>query len=168
LGAVVALEYVTRRTHIVDKIVAVSLPLTPESVDRRLLNFSQTSVLSKVFRWKPIPNKEIEQEAARASETVISRTLESFAGYDVEDKIRTIDCDVLIVFGEKDEVIDPSPTKSLNNGLSHIRHITLTDSRHFPMVDESPKFNRLLKDFADKDATLESLSLKEEWRRRTR
>jgi pimeloyl-ACP methyl ester carboxylesterase len=168
LGAVVAVEYAARRTDIVDKVVAVSLPLTPEAVDRRLINAGQSSVLAKVFRWKPIPTKEIEQEAARASETVIARSLESFAGYNFEDKIRTVDCNVLIVFGEKDEVIDSSPAKALNNGLSHIRNISLADSRHFPMVDESTKFNRLLKDFAEKDATLESLALKEEWRRRTR
>jgi len=48
-----------------------------------------------------------------------------------------------------------------------VRSIFLSESRHFPMLDERPKFNRLLRDFLIAES-LESLSLKEEWRRQTR
>lgn len=168
LGAAIAIEYVERYAPPVEKIMAVSLPLNPETIDRRLANYSQSSVLNKVFRWKPIPDKEIEQEANRAAETVISSSLDSMAGFDLAERLINLDCSVLLVFGEKDDVIDPRPLKELDNGLSHIRQIPLSASKHFPMIDEGTKFCRLLRDFADKETTLEALSLKEEWRRRTR
>jgi len=168
LGAAIAIEYAHKNMSSVSKIMAVSLPLSPEVIDRRLMNYSQSSVLSKVFRWKPIPDKEIEEEANRAADKVIPLSLQSFAEHYSAEKLFNVNSNVLIVFGEKDDVVDPAPVKELNGSLSHVRHISLSDSRHFPMIDEGTKFNRLLKDFADKDATLESLTLKDEWRRRTR
>ena len=168
LGAVVAIEYAAKNSEAVSKLMAISPPLLPDTVDRRLGNYPQSSVLSKVFRWKPIPNKEIEEDTERAGEKAISKSLESFSGYNSLAKLQEIDCNVLLVFGEKDDVVDTTPIKTLDNRLNHVRHIALPDSKHFPMVDESSKFNRLLKDFADADVSLDDLSLKEEWRRRTR
>ena len=168
LGAVVAVEYAAKNGTVVNKIMAVSLPLSSRVIDRRLMNYTQTSVLAKVFRWRPIPNREIEEEAGRAAEQVIPLSLQSFAEYDSLARLLKVNCNVLLVFGEKDDVIDPTPLRDLENKLSHIRHISLSESKHFPMVDEGAKFNRLLRDFADKEATLETLTLKEEWRRRTR
>lgn len=169
LGAVVAIDYAAIQGVPVDKVMAVSLPLSADTIDRRLSGYSQSSLLSKMLRWKPIPNKEIEEEAARAADKVIAVTLESFASHnDALDKLKRLNCTVLIVFGERDEVIDATPVQKLNNSLNHIRHITLPDAKHFPMVDDGPKFNRLLKDFVDPNNTLDDLDLKDEWRRRTR
>lgn len=169
LGAAVAIEYAARNVTPVSKIMAVSLPLSEDSVNHRLKNYLQPSILPNVlFRWKPIPTKEIEEEAERAAEKVIPMSLESWANYNFQEKLYQVKCNILLVFGEKDDVVDPAPIKALNNETSHVKYISLGGSRHFPMVDENAKFNRLLKDFADKNATLESLSLKEEWRRRTR
>ncbi len=168
LGAGVAIEYAARYPHDVQKIVAVSLPLTPDSIDRRLLNFSSSSLLSRVFRWKPIPTKEVEVEAARAAENAIPLSLKSFARLNLMERLLSLPCSILLVYGEKDDVVDPTPIRELNSDLPNIRYISLPGSRHFPMLDESNKFNRLLRDFADREATLESLELKEEWRRRIR
>ena len=169
LGAIIAILYACRHHASVPKIMAVSLPLSPEVVDRRITNYSQSSMLSKVFRWKPIPDKEIEEEASRAAENVIDLSLKSFEKDSASLQLDNAkDSDILVVFGERDDVIDPTPVKELNGTHDHVKHISLSSSRHFPMIDESGKFNRLLKDFADQNATLESLTLKEEWRRRTR
>ena len=73
----------------------------------------------------------------------------------------------LIVYGEKDSVIDPEPARMLNGRRPDLRPIGLGASRHFPMLDEANKFNRLLKDFLETD-DLTGLALKEEWKRRTR
>ena len=168
LGAGVAIEYVSRQLSPVEKIVAISLPLEPKAIDRRLASYTNSSLLSKVFRWKPIPTKEIEQETERIAKNVIPLSLESFTSLNIAEKLHNLNSSVLLVYGEKDDVVDPSAVNALNNNQKHIKYISLPASRHFPMVDESSKFNRLLKDFADKDATLESLELKDEWRRRIR
>ncbi|MFQ5578940.1 MAG: alpha/beta fold hydrolase, partial [Anaerolineae bacterium] len=114
LGAGVAVEYVCQNFDAVNKIMAVSLPLDPKTIDRRLLNFASSSVLSKVFRWKPIPSKEVEQEAARAAENVIPLSLQSFAKLNILEKLYNLNCSVLLVYGEKDDVVDPTGVKALN------------------------------------------------------
>ena len=52
----------------------------------------------------------------------------------------------------------------------HVHQINLEESGHFPMLDESAKFNRLLTDFLALDSGLSprELQLKEEWKRRVR
>jgi pimeloyl-ACP methyl ester carboxylesterase len=168
LGACVALEYASQADEI-KKVVAVSLPLTQDAVNNKLWNYQQSSGLSRMF-WKPIPTKDVEQEAARAAENVIPMTLDALAKLNISARLKALSCDVLIVYGDKDDVVSPEPLHSLEaaNGLAHVRNIVLPGAKHFPMIDDGSKFNRLLRDFTDKQATLESLELKEEWRRRTR
>ncbi len=168
LGATVALAYAKRFSDVTNKIVAVSLPLSPASINQRLLKFNQSSLLGKVFRWNPIPTPEVATEAQRAAESVIARSIESVRQLNMLHILQSVGCSVLLVYGEKDDVVDPSAAKTLNGSQSHIRTIYLPDARHFPMIDAGSKFNRLLMDFSEKDASLETLSLKEEWRRRVR
>lgn len=167
LGSAVAIEYAYRSLSPISKIMAVSLPLTVEAVDQRLGNYARNSVLSKVFGWKPTLDKEVEEEANRAADNAIRLSLQSFTEHYSIDKIMNTKSDILIVYGEKDDVIITSPVAQLDH-CEHIKTISLPDSRHFPMLDEGHRFNRLLREFADKDATLESLSLNDEWRRRIR
>ena len=172
LGALVAIEYASRHTDDVNKIMAVSLPLSHDAVDARLKSFSESSLISnlrkKMFGWKPIPDKDIEEEAERAAERAIVTSLASLESYNPLMKLTALNCDILIVFGEKDDVVKLEPVEQINGRLDFVKHIILPATRHFPMIDDGPKFNRLLKDFVERDATLESLTLKEEWRRRTR
>ncbi|MBI1881451.1 MAG: hypothetical protein HYR94_24995 [Chloroflexi bacterium] len=91
---------------------------------------------------------------------------------DVERRLHNLgefkDLLILAVYGEKDDLIDPGSARSLNGHWPNIRPISLADSKHFPMLDEAAKFNRLLKDFLEIETDLAALELKAEWRRRTR
>jgi pimeloyl-ACP methyl ester carboxylesterase len=75
---------------------------------------------------------------------------------------------LLAVYGEKDDLVDPGPTRTLNSSGPNVRSMGLSNSKHFPMLDEAAKFNRLLKDFLEIEDDLSAIELKEEWRRRTR
>ena len=75
---------------------------------------------------------------------------------------------LLAVYGEKDDIVDPSPIQAFNGDWDNIRLIGMANSKHFPMLDEAAKFNRLLRDFLDIEDDLSILELKEEWRRRHR
>lgn len=168
LGASVALAYAKRFANATHKIMAVSLPIVHSNINQRLLKFNQSSLLGKVFRWKPIPSAEVESEAQRAAESVIPRSIESLKALNIQHMLQTIACSVLLVYGEKDDVVNPTSAKGFNGEFTHIRTIYLPEAHHFPMIDSSSKFNRLVMDFSEKDASLETLSLKEEWRRRVR
>jgi pimeloyl-ACP methyl ester carboxylesterase len=173
LGATVALEYAIRHPERVDKLMLISLPINSDSISRRLLHLGNNSVISRmIWRRQQITFKEVQQEAEKSDEKAIRTSLQSVAQLDIRSRIQLIgqlrDTLVLTVYGEKDDVIDPSPTRELNGNWQNVRPIGLAESKHFPMLDEAAKFNRLLEDFLEVDNDLSTLELKEEWRRRTR
>ena len=76
---------------------------------------------------------------------------------------------MLMVFGEEDAIVRP-PTgdfyhlqKSSNNRY----YVGIENCNHFPMLQETAKFNRLLLDFLASDSGMSDLVLKEYWKRRT-
>ena len=72
------------------------------------------------------------------------------------------------------DIVDKDPAITIPDGeysLSSMTHqVELESSGHFPMIDESLRFNRLLTDFLALDSGISprELQLKEEWRRRVR
>lgn len=172
LGASVALEYAVQYPNRTGKIMAVSLPMNADSISRWLIDFANNSMLAKVMRWRQLPHKEVQLEAEKALREAISQSVESVAQLDVNSRIQAIsrleNAMLLAVYGEKDDIVDPSPILSLNSDWPNIRPIGLANSKHFPMLDETAKFSRLLRDFLELQDDLSVLELKEEWRRRTR
>jgi pimeloyl-ACP methyl ester carboxylesterase len=167
LGATVAVKFAVANPDQVTKLMLVSLPVVGETINRRLLTASSTSRFGRLLggRW-PIDHEEVLTESEKASENVIASTVQACAELDLRENLRQINVPMLAVYGEKDNLVDPTQAKLLEDTASNIRFITLPESRHFPMLDEASKFHRLLKDFLVTD-DLESLALKEEWRRRT-
>lgn len=179
LGATVALEYAVRYPDRVKKIMAISLPIGSNSISRNLLDFVDTSVVSKMkMLWgRPkIPHKEVEKELEKASKEAITNSMQSVTELDIPSRIQSLDqlkdSMLLAVYGEKDDIVDPGVASDFNNNhllnKRNIRCIMLAESKHFPMLDEAAKFNRLLKDFLDITDDLSTLELKEEWKRRHR
>lgn len=172
LGATVALEYAFHNPEQAKKIMAVSLPMNADCISRRLTDVANKSMMTKVMWWRQISYKEVQSEAEKTVEGAIDQSLQSVAQLNVESRIQRIsqldETVLLAVYGEKDDLVDPIPPDALSSDWRNVRPIGLTDSKHFPMLDEAAKFNRLLKDFLDAENDLSMLELKEEWRRRTR
>ncbi len=167
LGATVAVKFAVANPNRVTKLMLVSLPVVGEAINRRLFTAGSTSRLGRLLggRW-PVDHEEVLAEAEKANENVIALTVQACAELDLRENLRQIKVPLLAVYGEKDNLVDPTQAKLLENTASNVRSITLPESRHFPMLDEASKFHRLLRDFLVTD-DLESLTLKEEWRRRT-
>lgn len=173
LGAIVALEYAAGYPERVNKLMAVNLPLRPDCIHRKLRSYANNSLLAKILRWQPQAiYQEVQQEIEKASAEAIRMSLRSAGQIDVPSRLRSLSQNkqlmLLAVCGEKDDVIDPTPTSHLNGNWSNIRPIGLAESKHFPMLDEAARFNRLLNDFLEVGDNLSILELKTEWRRRTR
>ena len=167
LGAIVGLHIAVERPSFISRLAAVSLPVTPQAINNRLRDFSTNSVRTKMFWWRHISHKEVQQEVEKAADNAIPLSVESALEVDTQILVEQSHQPTLIIYGEKDSVIDPEPARSLNGRRPGLRPIGLADSKHFPMLDEANKFNRLLKDFLEID-DLSGLALKEEWKRRTR
>ena len=172
LGATVALEYAVRHPDRAKKVMAVSLPMTSDSINRKLIDFANNSVMAKMLWWRQISHKEVQKEAEKTADGVIDTSVQSVAQLDVMGRIEIVaqsaDALFLAVYGEKDDMVNPGPITELNGSWPNVRPIGLAESKHFPMLEEAAKFNRLLQDFLDVSDDLSTLELKEEWRRRTR
>jgi pimeloyl-ACP methyl ester carboxylesterase len=173
LGAAIILKMAHKYPDRVDKMMAVSLPLTAEAINRKLLTAGPNDMLARLFWHRQRPYPEVEMGLSKTAPNAIALTIQSVARLNLEEILEEIEVPLLTVYGEKDTVINPiqadaSHSQSANNHYA-AREIILPGTSHFPMLDATAKFNRLLRDFMDVTsvAALQQLAIKEEWRRRT-
>lgn len=168
LGSVVALLYAARVKLPLLRIMAVSTPMPANAVSRRLTS-GGGSILDRVLgRRGAADYPEVDEEAQKADPNAVAFSARSLSNLELHRTLEKLDVPLLLVHGERDPFISPPAPELVRLPDKNVRPITLADSRHFPMIDEAPKFQRLLKDFLEaKPEDLGALSLKEEWRRRT-
>jgi hypothetical protein len=99
--------------------MAVSLPMNPDCINRKLIDFANNSVIAKMMWWRQITYKEVQKEAEKAGEGAISLSIQSVAKVDIQSHIQNLSLSdssmLLAVYGEKDDVIDPNPTRVTQN-----------------------------------------------------
>jgi pimeloyl-ACP methyl ester carboxylesterase len=166
LGAVVALLWAARNPDRIDRIMAVSLPLVGTSINRRLTMPEALTLFDRAFNHPPPNFDSLQLETRKADEEAVIGSVRSVMGLDMQRELERIDLPVLLVYGDRDDIVTPYEASDFGSS-QYVREINLPESRHFPMLDEPPKFNRLLRDFLVAE-DVNSLSLKEEWRRRSR
>lgn len=169
MGAAVALLFAEQFPERVDRIMAVSMPLAANTVSKRLIASGGSSLLDRMLGRRAVADyPEIELEATKADPNAVLGTARSLDTFDLRAALTELDSlPMLLVHGHKDPFITPLNTEDLRDFDGNVRPINLTDSGHFPMLDEANKFQRLLRDFLDaRPEDLGALVLKEEWRRR--
>jgi len=169
LGAAVALKLAHKYPDRVDKVMAVSLPLDADAINHKLLSAGPNDTLARIFWHRQRPYPEVEVGLSKTAQNAIALTIQSVARLNLREIVAEIDVPLLTVYGDKDAVIDSVQADGLENGNHASRAIILPGAFHFPMLDATVKFNRLLRDFIDVGSLeeLQQLTIKEEWRRRT-
>jgi pimeloyl-ACP methyl ester carboxylesterase len=169
LGAAVALKLAHKYPERVDKVMAVGLPLDAKAINHKLLTAGPNDSLARLFWHRQRPYPEVEVGLSKTAQNAIALTIQSVARLNLREIVADIDVPLLTVYGDKDVVIDPLQADELENGNYAARAIILPGTFHFPMLDATGKFNRLLCDFIDVTSSedLRQLAIKEEWRRRT-
>ncbi|MCL4529827.1 MAG: alpha/beta hydrolase [Chloroflexi bacterium] len=83
-------------------------------------------------------------------------------------KFRETDMPCLLVYGQNDPSLTIPSIENAAPMSQHLHRISLENSGHFPMIDETTRFNRLLIDFLAIDSGMSprELQMKGEWRRR--
>jgi pimeloyl-ACP methyl ester carboxylesterase len=169
LGGVVAARFANKYPDQADRMMAVSVPLTGSAINPRLLNTPPTGLVEWLLGRGPTVDP-IGAEAAKTDVAAVEATVRSLMQKDLKADLIVLKSPCLLVYGERDQAITPPDETSLNGVQNNVRRIGLEESRHFPMIDEAAKFNRLLSDFLalKSGEDLVNLGLKEEWRRRVR
>jgi pimeloyl-ACP methyl ester carboxylesterase len=169
LGAAVALRYAVRRPENVKKLVAVSLPIEGSKIHRRLKSAEPSDFIARVIgRSNSFP--EIDSEVRKTDPVAVNRLADEMDAHNFGEELAKCTCPILTVYGEDDVVVQPPSGENhlLQSAKDGRFYVSLDDCRHFPMLQENAKFNRLLMDFIHADESLTELSPKEYWQRRVR
>ena len=167
LGGLVGMAFATRFPQSVDRLMAVSTPLDYAAVHTRL----RTASPSELIDW--LANRSSEAAAAlvdapKADIQAVAASMVGLQSNNIFTTFRSTNIPCLLVYGDKDPAITTPDEEFSLSTMTH--QIELEGSGHFPMIDETSKFNRLLTDFLALDSGLSprELQMKEEWRRRVR
>lgn len=167
LGALVGMTFATRFPKSVDRVMAVNCPLAYEAVHTRL----RTAPPLELSDWLSSRTPEATtalSDASKADPQAVTASMAGLQANNLFGGFRDLNIPCLLVYGEKDQAITiPSEDFSLST-MTH--QVILEGSGHFPMLDETVKFNRLLTDFLalEQGQSPRELQMKEEWRRRVR
>jgi pimeloyl-ACP methyl ester carboxylesterase len=169
LGGLVALMFTARFPDFVQRVMAVSVPMMGDAINRPLAGFAGNgdALARLVSRRANFP--EVEMEARKADADAVANSVQSAMAYDLRDVLAPLEeTPVLLTYGGDDPLIRLPESEWLEDFEDNVRSMSLDGAQHFPMLEERNKFNRLLKDFLYTEGDLESLTLKEEWQRRFR
>jgi pimeloyl-ACP methyl ester carboxylesterase len=168
LGGVVALKFAAENRGWVDQVMAVSVPLIGEAINRPLTGIAGNGDALVKLAARRVKFSEVEMEVRKTDISAVTDSMQSVMESDLRRVLPPLDIPALLVFGGSDPFIKPPERTWLLGCDDNVRAISLDGAHHFPMLEEQNKFNRLLKDFLDVGDDLNSLELKDEWQRRLR
>jgi pimeloyl-ACP methyl ester carboxylesterase len=168
LGAVVGLLFTMRYPSVVDRIMAVEAPLDVNAINSRL----RTAQIPELVEW--LLSKEPSADAARI-DAVKTDPLALSASFNSPDlshlsnQIGNLNNPCLLVYGQNDPAITVPVFEPLFAPMN-MHAVVLEQTGHFPMLDDSARFTRLLTDFLSLESgeSPRDLQMKEEWKRRVR
>jgi pimeloyl-ACP methyl ester carboxylesterase len=169
LGAVVATQYALRNPDVVDRVMAISLPLSDVQVSPRLRTTAPADLAEWLLGRTPL-TEPVLTDAPKADQRAISASLIGLSAENLREAANHLPTSCLLVNGQNDPAV-LSPDLDMLISLPEFAHaVTFEQSGHFPMLDEGSKFNRLLFDFLSLPSgdSPRQLQLKEEWKRRVR
>lgn len=169
LGAVVAMEVARCNPAAVDRVMAVALPQRREEIAARLWS-EKPGALAEWLYGRNELNEPVLVDAPKTDPAALAASLESMAAGGTPFGVDHLPMAALLVYGSNDPVVQYSGPKASSNLPPHAHAIVFDGSGHFPMIEESSKFNRLLLEFLSlpPGETPRGLHLKEEWKRRVR
>jgi pimeloyl-ACP methyl ester carboxylesterase len=169
LGAWIALQFSKQHPELVDRIMAIGAPMDGRTINPRL----RSSTPSELADWllSRIPAMDAARlEAPRADTQAILTTLDDLQTMKVNELLAGFETPCLFVQGQNDPMLLAPRQEELSLLPESTHHVLFEGSGHFPMLEESSKFNRLLVDFLTlaSGESPRQLQLKEEWKRRVR
>jgi pimeloyl-ACP methyl ester carboxylesterase len=169
LGATTAIHFATQYPGSVERILAISIPHGENMIHPRLSS-SSPEELAEWLLGKGEIASAARVEATKADPGAIQASLELLTDTDLHTLSQSFSIPCLFVHGQSDPAVAPPGFEELFGLPEHTHHCLFEGSGHFPMLDESHKFNRLLADFLSlpSGASPRQLQVKEEWKRRVR
>jgi pimeloyl-ACP methyl ester carboxylesterase len=166
LGGVVSMLFALRFPEMVDRLMVTACPFSISMINNRLRSQSPLE-LADWLVGKQVEKDTVRADAIKTDPLALSVSIEDLCHFNLEETLQAVKVPCLLAYGQNDTAIINSKLENLPD-FSHA--IYFYNSGHFPMLDESNKFNRLLVDFLalPSGEPPSQLQLKEEWKRRVR
>jgi pimeloyl-ACP methyl ester carboxylesterase len=167
LGATVALRYARERLERVKRLAMVSLPLSGGHIHNQMTDAEPAEIIRRYSRNGSYA--EVKSEIHKTDRIAVSALASQLAEIDFISELQDISCPVLLIYGDRDPIVRPPNGDGRHLACPESKHylVTLENCRHFPMLEQPARFNRLLKDFVLDDNN-EHIAPKTHWQRRTR
>jgi len=149
LGALVGMKFAERYPQNVDRILAVSCPLSIDALNSRLRSSSPTELVHWLSDRSPEAAAALE-DAHREDVRAIPESIASLRESHPYDHFRDMDKACLLVHGEKDKAIQPPDENLPFPDMIHT--VMLKQAGHFPMIEQPLLFERLLMKFLRLDS----------------
>ena len=165
LGAVLAVMFAKKKPDLVDRLMTISYPSDLELINPRLQTDTPENLADWLFGRSDFV-EPLRSDVPKTDPLAVKTFFDDLQKLSLKELSNFCDKNCLMVHGSNDPVIQaPETTKGETQRL-----FTFEESGHFPMLDESSKFNRLLMDFLSLESgdDLDQLRLKDEWKRRVR
>ena len=169
LGAVVGLMFAEQYPTLVDRIMAINMPLESNLINPRLLQSTPGDLADWLLGNTP-ETEAARTEAPKADQDAVLRTINNLRSVELAQLPNRLTSPCLLVNGLNDPAIFLPQQESLDCLPPNLHHIVFNESGHFPMLDQPNKFNRLMSDFLSLESghSPSQLQLKDEWKRRIR
>jgi pimeloyl-ACP methyl ester carboxylesterase len=169
LGAILGMLYARQNPGLVDRVMAVGYPMEDGMIHPRMRSDPPAALAEWLLGRVPAA-EPARADAPKTDPQVIQATIASLGATNLHDMWRTATTSCLLVHGQNDPAIQPPRPDQLADLPEQTHAVNFDQSGHFPMLDETSRFNRLLFDFLSlaSGESPRDLQLKEEWKRRVR
>jgi pimeloyl-ACP methyl ester carboxylesterase len=165
MGGTVALGLALEYPNRVEKVVVVGSPVAGSSLSPLLKLASFRLIAGLIWRmpsalllglkiFSPILAKDGSQVYEILKRDFSQTTLEAFLTSigslwrtDLCSRLGQIGVDVLGIYGRGDNIVNSNQAEVLKKGVSKAQVLLMSESRHFPMLDEPDLFRRRLLEF---------------------
>lgn len=170
LGGIVALRFAKQFPDRVQQAMVVSTPISASYLSSALSGFAGgDNPASRILGRQLNSYQEVAMEADKIDSRAVVETVHSFLQEDLTLLVEDLTIPVMLVYGAQDSIIQRPPVDWLDDlDYYNAYAFLLETARHYPMLDEPTKFNRLLLDFLIHENDWDQIEVKESWRRRMR
>jgi pimeloyl-ACP methyl ester carboxylesterase len=170
LGALTAILFARKYPQVVDRLMAVNVPMDGNSVAARMRSTVSLADLADWLLAKDPITEPARTDAPKADLLAITTSLTSLNSTNIMPIMDSMATPCLVVHGQNDPAIRTLEYERFMLMPELVYQVVLENSGHFPMLEESARFHRLMTDFMalDSGESPRELLLKEEWKRRIR
>lgn len=165
MGGMVALKTAIRYPNRITRVAAVGAPIVGTSLSG-LLKLTDNLYVSRAMARVPVVTKflfrwflgnsndpsssynEILDDSVKPTEESLRRAVGSMMRTDLRPELDQLSIPTLIIHGARDDIVNPNQADIfLQRDKPNTQVFVMSESRHFPFLDEPTQFNKVLYTF---------------------